>query len=392
MNPFEAVGEVQITANGARRVRQGHLWVYASDVIREPESEPCVFVNVLDPTGKQLGWALYSRRSEIRLRFLSRDAEAPTVEFVRERLRVAVARRAHRNAAGSACRLVFGEADLLPSVIVDRFDGCLAIQTLSAGADAIKESIVDILEESLRPACIYERNDVRARLLEGLDETKGVLRGKVPGEIEIVEHGIRFVVDLSGGQKTGYFLDQSDNRAAAAAYSAGRALDCFTNTGAFALHFAARCESVIGVDTSSESLTLARRNAALNGCGNVEFREENVFDLMREFDRSGERFDVVCLDPPAFAKNRKAIAAAIGGYKEINLRAMRILNPDGILVTSSCSYHLSEAQLYEVIQSAAQDARRYVQVLERRGQSSDHPVLVGMPETHYLKCFVLRIV
>jgi 23S rRNA (cytosine1962-C5)-methyltransferase len=292
---------------------------------------------------------------------------------------------------GSASRLVFGEADLLPSIIVDRYADYLVLQTLSAGADALKPMLVSILQEILHPSGILERNDVKARLLEGLDECRGVLCGSIPELVEITEGDVRFLVDLSGGQKTGFFLDQSENRIAARSYASGRVLDCFTNTGAFALHFARRAESVLAADVSRDSLERARKNAALNGCRNVEFREANVFDLLRDLERAGENFDMVCLDPPAFAKNRGSLAAARGGYKEINLRAMKLLKPEGILVTSSCSYHLVEPEFAELIEEAAHDARRYAQILERRSQSRDHPILAGMPETHYLKCFILRL-
>jgi 23S rRNA (cytosine1962-C5)-methyltransferase len=391
MNPFDLVGEVEISANGNRRLRQGHLWVYSSDVVKEPVGDPPVFARVLDPGSKTVGYALYSGKSEIRLRLFSRDDQPPTPELLRKRLHESIERRRYRLVPGTACRLVFGEADILPSVVVDRYAEFVVLQTLSRGAEALKPVLVEMLEEEMRPAGIIERNDVKARLLEGLDESRGILAGRVPSEVEIQEEGVRFVVDLCSGQKTGFFLDQSENRAAAARYASGKALDCFTNTGAFALHFAGRCESVLAADTSEESLAVARRNAALNRFSHVEFREANAFDLLRELERAGARFDVVCLDPPAFAKNRKALAGALGGYKEINLRAMKLLNPDGVLVTSSCSYHLQEAMFYEVLQMAAHDARRYVQVLERRSQAADHPVLIGMPETHYLKCFILRV-
>jgi len=264
---------------------------------------------------------------------------------------------------------------------VDCYGDHLVLQTLSSGADAIKHQLVAILRELLNPKGIVERNDVKARLLEGLDETSGILWGMVPDEVRIKEDGIQFTVDLLHGQKTGFFLDQRENRQAAGKYAAGRGLDCFTNTGAFALHFAKRCESVLAVDISAESTKAARRNADLNGFTNVDFQVANVFDFLRELEKSGESFDTICLDPPAFAKNRGALAGARSGYKEINLRAMRLLKPEGILITSSCSYHLSEPAFFELLGDAGRDAHRYLQVVERRGQASDHPVLSGMPET-----------
>ncbi len=391
MNPFDVNSTVEITQAGVRRVRSGHLWIYASDVVQEPEGVAPAIVKVVDAHRNILGHALYSRVSQIRLRIFSRETEIPTPEFLLNRVRTAIGRRSALIQPDSACRLIFGEADLLPSIVVDRYAGYLVLQTLSAGADALKPQLVDILRGLLDPAGILERNDVKTRRFEGLDELRGPLWGAVPEQVPIVEGGVKFLVDLSAGQKTGFFLDQRENRIAAHSYASGRALDCFTNTGAFALHFAGRCESVLAADVSRESLDQARHNAELNERTNIEFREANAFDLLRELDRAGEKFDIVCLDPPAFAKNRASLPGALAGYKEINLRAMKLLRPEGILVTSSCSSHLSEANFEEILHQASRDAHRYVQILERRGQASDHPTLTGMPETHYLKCFILRI-
>ena len=391
MDELEIKAEAVISPAGARRLRQGHLWVYAADMVREPEDPAVPIVRVVDSAANVQGYALYSRQSQIRLRFLSRDSNPPTSQLFRDRLKAAVQRRAGMLGPGTACRLVFGEADLLPSIVVDRYADYLVLQTLSYGADTLRSKLVTWLEEELRPAGVVERNDVKARRLEGLELRKGLLAGSVPERVEITEAGVKFQVDLLGGQKTGFFLDQRDDRVAAARYASGAALDCFTNTGAFALHFAQGCESVTAVDTSAESIAQGRTNALLNGVTNVEFLEANVFDLLREMEQGGRRFDLICLDPPAFAKNRSSLAGAKGGYKELNLRAMKLLKPEGVLVTSSCSFHLSESAFVTILQQAAHDARRYVQVLERRGQSRDHPVLIGMPETHYLKCFILRI-
>lgn len=386
MNPFSLDQTVQVNAAAVRRIRRGHLWIYSGDLESAPEGTP-VLVRVVDGAGNDLGSAFYSPRSQIRLRLFTRSPEVPSPELLRARIAAAVGRRRDRT---GACRLVFGEGDLLPGIIVDRYADRLVLQTLSCGAEALKPLISDILEETLHPAGILERNDVKARRLEGLEETSGVLRGEIPEEIEIAEDGIRFLVDLRRGQKTGFFLDQGDNRVAAKRYASGRALDCFTHTGAFALHFAARCESVRGVDVSAESVAMAARNSALNGFDNTEFYAANVFDALRELERAGETFDTICLDPPAFAKNRKSIAGARSGYKEINLRALKLLRPEGVLVTSSCSYHMSEADFFDLIAEAARDCRRPLQLIEKRGQASDHPMLAGMPETYYLKCFILR--
>jgi 23S rRNA (cytosine1962-C5)-methyltransferase len=390
VDPFDSQFEVEISQSAARRLRQGYLWVYASDVVRDCDEPRAAIVRVLDHGRNPIGYAFYSSKSQIRLRLLTRS-ERPDEDLIRARVRAAIERRTPERHGGTAQRLIFGEADLLPSVIVDRYGPYLVLQTLSSGADRLKPRLVQILQEILQPAGIVERNDVRARLLEGLDEIQGVLSGDVPELVEIQEHGIRFLVDLRRGQKTGFFLDQSDNRLAAARYARGRALDCFTNTGGFALHFALQCESVTGIDSSSEALARARSNARANGFGHVEFQEANVFDYLRNMDAAAGRFQTICLDPPAFAKNRRALPSAIGGYKEINLRAMKLLEPDGVLVTSSCSYHLTEDTFFELLVQASRDAHRYVQVIEKRSQAADHPMLAGMPETHYLKCFILRV-
>jgi len=397
LNPFAVDCQVQINAAAVRRIRRGHLWIYAGDVEHEPEGADPAMVQAVDRAGNVLGYAFYSRHSQIRLRLFSRDPEHPSLELLRARVGNSIARRRGRFSPQAdcgpqaACRLIFGEADLLPGIIVDRYGDCLVLQTLTRGADALKFLLVDILKELLNPAGILQRNDVKSRRLEGLEEIRGILWGSVPDEMEIIEDGIRFIVDLKQGQKTGFFLDQSENRVAARKYASGQALDCFTNTGAFALHFAQRCESVLAVDVSSDSLTMARRNAALNGLRNIDFTERNAFDFLRELESEGRLFDTIGLDPPAFAKNRKALSGARSGYKEINLRALKLLRPEGILITSSCSYHLSEFDFFSLLCDAAHDCHRFIQVLERRGQASDHPMLAGMPETHYLKCFFIRV-
>ena len=392
MNLFAITSQAQVTTAAVRRLRRGHLWVYSGEMQSEPSASgpaPAI-VQVIDPAGNFLGYAFYSRQSQIRLRLFSRGQEAPIEELLRTRIMRSIERRRSLIREGSACRLVFGEGDLLPGIIVDRYGEYLVLQTLSSGADALKPWIVEILDKELRPAGILERNDVKARRLEGLEEIQGVLSGTVPDEIEIIESETRYLIDLRRGQKTGFFLDQSQNRIAAGKYVSGQALDCFTNTGAFALQFARRCESVLAVDISPDSLHQARRNRELNGIRNVDFQLGNVFDFLRELEDAGRAFDAVCLDPPAFAKNRKSLAGARTGYKEINLRALKLLRPEGVLITSSCSYHMSESDFFDVICDAACDSHRHIQVIEKRGQSSDHPVLAGMPETHYLKCFFLR--
>jgi 23S rRNA (cytosine1962-C5)-methyltransferase len=391
LNPFAIEHQVPISTAAVRRIRRGHLWIYAGEVEHEPEGAEPPIVRVADPAGNILGYAFYSRSSTIRLRLIARDPELPSLEMFSKRIGDAIARRHGKLETASACRLIYGEADLLPGIIVDRYGDCLVLQTLSRGADALKLLLIDILKDALKPAGIIQRNDVKVRRLEGLEEISSVLWGSIPDEMEIIEDGIRFIVDLLRGQKTGFFLDQSENRIAAKKYVSGQALDCFTNTGAFALHFASCCESVLAVDISSDSLGLARRNAERNGIRNIDFVSRNVFDYLRELEGEDRLFDTVCLDPPAFAKSRKALSGARSGYKEINLRAMKLLKPGGILITSSCSYHMSEADFFDMLCDAAHDAHRYIQVIERRGQASDHPVLASMPETYYLKCFFIRV-
>jgi len=391
LDPFDIRSEVEVSSNGARRIRGGHLWVYSGDVTAEPPHSDPPLVRVVDSARNCLGYALFSRHSRIRLRLFSRDTVPPTIDFLRDRVKAAVARRAHMLAPTRACRLVNAEADLLPSIVVDRYSDWLVLQTLSRGAEALKEPLVEVLREIVSPRGILERNDFRARRLEGLAESRSALWGEIPDRVQVDEGGVRFEVDLMGGQKTGLFLDQSENRIAARNYARGTALDCFTNTGGFALHFARTCDSVIGIDVSARCIEQAERNARLNSLANIVFQEANVFDYLRHLERGNDRFDVICLDPPAFAKNKSSLAAAKGGYKEINLRAIKLLQAGGILVTSSCSYHLSEVDFQNVIAGALSDARRYAQILARRSQASDHPFLATMPETHYLKCWILRV-
>ncbi|HLM57650.1 MAG TPA: class I SAM-dependent rRNA methyltransferase, partial [Pyrinomonadaceae bacterium] len=375
----------------AERVRGGHLWVYRTDVRDGASAEGGSTVAVRDERGRYVGRALYSSRSEIALRVLTTREEEAGREWWRGRLRAAAARRGGLEREADAFRLVYSEGDLLPSLIVDRYADVLVVQTLSQGTESLKGMLTELLVEEFAPRSIVERNDVRVRALEGLPSQAGVLYGEEPGELEVVQHGVRLRVAPLGGQKTGAFLDQRENHAAARAYAKGRALDCFTFQGGFALSMAKSCESVLGLDVSGDAVEAARRNAGLNGAGNVEFREANVFDALRGLEEAGEHFDTVVLDPPAFAKNRASVPAAARGYKEINLRALRLLRPGGTLITCTCSYHMTEPLFLEVLSEAASDTRRRLQIVERRTQSRDHPVLVGVPETLYLKCVVARV-
>ena len=382
---------ITIRKRGAERVRARHLWVYRSDVSDTADAQPGEVVRVADPRGRTLGRALYSSRSQIALRMVAFDDVETDRAFWLARLAAAEELRRQVVRDANAYRLVYGESDLLPSLIVDRFADCFVVQTLSQGMDALKPLWLELLVERYGPRAIIERNEAKVRDLEGLPRTAGVLYGEDPGGFTIEEGGVRFGVNLLEGQKTGAFLDQRENRIAAENYARGRALDCFTFQGGFALHLARGAERVTAVDISGAAIQQARRNVALNDATNVECVEANVFDYLREQELAGERFDCINLDPPAFAKNRAAVEAATRGYKEINLRAMKLLKPGGTLITSTCSYHMSEDAFLNVIADAAADANRVAQVIEKRGQSRDHPVLVSMPETYYLKCVILRV-
>jgi len=388
------MGTVKVNKRGADRVRHGHLWIYRSDVV-EVVAEGGQVVRVTDERGNFIGQAFFSDASQIALRFLSQTNDEIDREWWRRRIVEAASRR-NISPDTNAYRLIYSEGDLLPSLIVDRYDDVLVMQNLSQGTDTLKPLLTEILIEEFKPRAVIERNDARVRELEGLPLIAGAIYGDAPAEFEILQHGLRFYVEPLGGQKTGSFLDQRENRlaarAAAQTTNGVRALDCFTFNGAFALHLAPVCENVIGIDISSDAIGSARRNAELNGATNVEFREANVFDALREMESGGERFDVIVLDPPAFAKNRASLKSALRGYKEINLRALKLLNAGGVLVTCTCSYHVSEELFLEIVADAAIDAHRRVQIVEKRMQASDHPVLLGMPETYYLKCVIARVV
>jgi 23S rRNA (cytosine1962-C5)-methyltransferase len=380
---------IAIGPRGEERIRRGHPWIYRGDVI-EVDAEPGDTVTVFGPRRRRLGQALYSDRSQIALRMLTRlDAEAGP-DLWRARIAAAMRFRESLRIDATAMRLVHGEADLLPSLIVDRYGDWLVLQALSQGVDRLLPTIVEILVEMLRPAGILARNDPRVRQLEGLEQKVEVLHGTVPERIDITEGGIRYDVDPWHGQKTGLFLDQRENRAAAAGYARGRVLDAFSYNGGFALTLAASSAEVVALDVSADAVARITRNAEANGITNVTAREANVFDELRHFERSGERFDTIVLDPPAFAKNKASVPNAIAGYKDINLRALRILQPGGTLITCSCSYNVDEELFFDILRGAAADAHAAVSVLEKRMQGRDHPVLMGAPETYYLKCAILR--
>jgi 23S rRNA (cytosine1962-C5)-methyltransferase len=385
-----AEGSVVISTKGVERLRSGHPWVYRNDV-RSAQAEAGAIVRVMDERGRFHGRAFYSDKSQIAVRLLTRENVPVDRAFFAERLRRAAAYRETVVENTDAYRVVHGEADLLPSIVIERYGDYLVLQTLSQASERQKDLIVEILVEQFSPKGILERNDPKVRLLEGLPQSVSVLHGEVPAEILAKENGITFVYDLAKGQKTGSFLDQRENHWAARRYASGEVLDCFSYQGGFALTIADECEHVEAVDMGAAALQVARRNQELNSIVNVTFREGNTFDLLKEYDEVGRRFQMVILDPPAFAKNRDSLEAAERGYKEINLRALKILAPGGYLVTCSCSYHVSEALFLQLIAEAATDAKKNVVVVERRTQAQDHPILLTMPETHYLKALVLKV-
>jgi 23S rRNA (cytosine1962-C5)-methyltransferase len=380
---------VTVSARGEDRLRNGHPWIYRSDVV-ESRAHGGDTVEVIGPRRRGLGHALYSDRSEIALRLLTHAGTAADLDLWRARLERAIRYRESLAIDATAFRLVHGEADGLPSLVVDRYGEYLVVQALSQGVDRLLPDLTAILVELAAPAGVLARNDPRVRLLEGLEQKIEVLHGTVPETVDVREGRVRYDVDPRHGQKTGLFLDQRENHAAAAHYARGRVLDAFSYTGGFALALAASCDEVIAVDISEDAVERIRRNAARNGLANVAARAMNVFDELRELERRGERFDAIVLDPPAFAKNKASVPKALSGYKEINLRALKLLAPGGFLVTCSCSYNVGEAAFADVLASAAVDARAEVVVVEKRMQGRDHPVLMTVPETYYLKCFILR--
>ncbi|HUJ28091.1 MAG TPA: class I SAM-dependent rRNA methyltransferase [Myxococcales bacterium] len=384
---------VVLSRRAMERLEQGHVWVYRSDIAAPETLAGGEAVRLVDERGWFAGKAFYGAKSQIAVRLLSREDETIDEAFFRRRLEQAIALR--RASAPDpdrrrAQRLVHGEADLLPGLVVDRYADCLGVQTLTEATDSRRELLATLLHQLENPRAIVERNDVRVREHEGLPLRKGMLRGDPPGRVEFLEGEVRLVADLLEGQKTGAFLDQAENHVEAGRYARGRALDCFTYGGAFALQLARSADSVRAVDISEQAAAQGREAAARNGARNVEFVVANAFDLLRDQSEKGERYDTIVLDPPAFAKGKSSIDAALRGYKEINLRAFQLLPPGGVLVTCSCSFHVDEAQFERTVLAAANDARRSVQVIERRGAARDHPSLLGVPETRYLKCLILR--
>jgi 23S rRNA (cytosine1962-C5)-methyltransferase len=380
---------VSISPRGEARLRHGHPWIYRSDVDAGGAIGGEV-VTVRGARDRVLGQAFFSDRSQIALRMVTRDDRPVDEAFWRARLEAAIGFRATLGIDGSACRLVHGEADLLPSIIVDRYGDVLVLQTLSQGSDRLLPVLTTLLVELTGASGIIERNDPRVRQLEGLESRVTVLHGEVPARVAVHEGAVEYDVDVHGGQKTGLFLDQRENHAAAAGYARGRLLDAFSYHGGFALALAAACSSVEALDVSADAVATIASNAVKNRLPHVQAREANAFDELRRLEKAGARYETVVLDPPAFAKNKASVEKALSGYKDINLRALRLLEPGGILVTCSCSHHVSEEMFAEVVHAAACDAGSLVSVVEQRTQGRDHPVLLGVPETKYLKCLILR--
>lgn len=385
--------KVTISRRGAERLARGHLWIYRADVEKAPPAlDSGDVVLVVDGRSRFLAKAFWSSRSKIALRVVTREEEPVDEAFFAGRLAAAIDLRERAFGDERFVRLVHGEADLLPGLVVDRYGDVAVLQTLVPATDRRKALLADLVANALQLRAVLERNDVRVRELEGLGQTKGVLRGVDPGPVEYREGEVRMRLDLLAGQKTGAFLDQRENHLRAGEYARGRCVDCFSYAGGFALQLARRAAQVTAVEMQPTATALLRENAALNRAGNLEVVEANAFDWLRDRSEEAPAFDLVVLDPPAFAKSKDAVPAARRGYKEVNLRAMQTLKEGGVLVTCSCSHHMSEEAFEELVLDAANDAGRRLQVLERRGAGRDHPVLMGVPETRYLKALFLRVI
>ncbi len=379
-----------ISPKGTKRLKSGHPWIFRSDVVDRPTT-PAGIVRVESARGEPLGWALWSPASEISLRHIEGNpSRVPDAAWWHAKLAAAIARRSSLAVHSNAYRLVHGEGDLLPSLIVDRYDDVLVVQILSAGADAWTAEIVDALRELTGATGILARNDPAARAREGLVREVRLLYGDVGRSLDVHEHGVRFLAAPWDGQKTGAFLDQRENRVLVGTRSRGDALDCFAYHGSFALHMAQRATSVTAVDVSASALARVAEHAALNGLTNIDVMEGDAFEVLREWNRVGRRFDTIVVDPPAFAKNKSALAGALRGYKDINLQAMRLLAPGGVLFSASCSFHVSREMFFETLREAAADSGRRLAVRAVTGQPLDHPELLTVPETGYLKGALLE--
>ncbi|MCL4501149.1 MAG: class I SAM-dependent rRNA methyltransferase [Deltaproteobacteria bacterium] len=382
----------RITAKGMRWQRTGHPWLYRDDLAGDVKLPSGELAAVVGPQDRFLGQAFYSAHSRIALRFVTYADEAVDAAFWEQRLRCALDFRRKVVQDSDAFRLIYSESDGFPGLVADSYAGHLVLQTLHPGMERLLPEIIKLLERHLSPRSITLRHDAEVRILEGLPREVKVVSGKLPERMEVQSSGVRFWVDIRGGQKTGLFLDQRENRAVAAALVRGRVLDAFAYQGSFAMHLASRADHVTLVDTSAAALEMARANGQLNNLSNLEFVRENVFAYLKSAVAAGQRFDGIVLDPPAFAKSRGERAAAARGYREINRRAFQLLNPGGVLVTCSCSYNLSEGDFLGIVREAAADAQRQARLIERRGAAADHPALLSLPESLYLKCLILEVV
>jgi 23S rRNA (cytosine1962-C5)-methyltransferase len=382
---------VRITAKGMRWQRTGHPWLYRDDLVGDVKLPPGELTAVLGPQDRFLGQAFYSANSRIALRFVTYEEEPVDAAFWEQRLRRALDFRRRVVRDTDAFRLIYAESDGFPGLMADSYAGHLVLQTLHPGMERLLPEITKLLERHLSPRSITLRHDSEVRQLEGLPQEVKTVAGELPDRVEVQTGGVRLWVDIRAGQKTGLFLDQRENRIAAASLVRGRVLDAFAYQGAFAMHLAPRAEHVTLVDTSAAALEMARENGQLNNLANLEFVRENVFAYLKAAVAAGQRFDGIVLDPPAFAKSRGERTAAAKGYKEINRRAFQLLNPGGVLVTCSCSYNLSEPDFLGIVREAAADAHRQAKLIERRSAALDHPALLSLPESLYLKCLILEV-
>jgi 23S rRNA (cytosine1962-C5)-methyltransferase len=386
-----ATASVRVNRKAADRVQSGHPWIFASDVVDHGTAKPGDAVRVIDPKGRALGTAHYSGSSQITLRLLTTRHEEIDQEFLRRRIQAALEHRQRVVADSDAYRLVHAEGDLLPGLIADRYGDYVVLQLLDQGMDSLTGEVVNVLTDLLQPKGIVARNDASVRSKENLPLETRVLAGEIPDQVGIRMNGLRLSADLLRGQKTGVFLDQRENYLAVRRYARGRALDCFSATGGFAVHLASVCESVTAIDSSAAALETARSNSSANNLTNVSFQQADVLEYLPSLIAAHRSFNMVVVDPPAFTKSRSALDSAARGYKEVNLRALRLLQGGGILVSCSCSHHMSEAHLLDVIAAAALDSGKQLRVLERRTQAQDHPILLTVPETHYLKCLIFEV-
>lgn len=388
---MSSIPTVRVNRKAADRLHSGHPWIFASDVIDRGSAQPGDAVRVVDWKGRNLGTAHYSSTSQITLRLLSKHVEPIDGSFLRKRIEAAERHRKRVVQNSDAYRLVHAEGDLLPGLIIDRYGDSFVVQQLDQGMDRLTGEIVEVLNDLFQPPAIVARNDAAIRSKENLPQEILVLSGEISEPVNIAMNGFLLQADLLAGQKTGIFLDQRENYLAVQRYGRGCALDCFTATGGFTLHLAKTCDSVDAIDSSAKTLETAKHNAEKNGLSNIAFHEANVLDYLPGLVSAGRHYDLIVVDPPAFTKSRSALEGAVRGYKEVNLRALRLLQPGGILVSCSCSHHMTEAHLLEVIASAALDCGKQLRVLDRRTQAQDHPILLTVPETHYLKCLIFEV-